>query len=163
AWRGVRREASLAAFAAALMAVLVVLVAFTFRSPVYTAPWWLGTTRPALLGVPAMCLLAAGACWSRRTDDRLLPNFTATAALLVSPRFVELFGGAVAETIGEPDFDAAPREAAEGYREMDGRVIASNVALAEEESVTLGGIVHTYLSVKAPLRDSSGAPCGVFG
>jgi len=285
AWRGVRREASLAAFAAGLMAVLVVLVAFAFRSPAYTAPWWLGTTRPALLGVPAMCLLAAGACWSRRTDDRLLPNVAATAALLaashvfilysqaphdttsmathaakigayvalivavwqmaswdmrelarterslaelnhelearvrartaeleaanqslrmeadahartervldesrillqsmtdnspsviyakdlegrylfVNPRFVELFGGTIAETIGKTDFDVAPREAAEGYREMDRRVIASNVALAEEESVTLDGIVHTYLSVKAPLRDSSGAPCGVFG
>ena len=83
--------------------------------------------------------------------------------LFVNPQFVELFGGTLEETIGKTDFDVAPREAAEGYVDMDRRVIASNVALAEEESVTLDGVVHTYLSVKAPLRDSSGATYGVFG
>ena len=44
--------------------------------------------------------------------------------LFVNPRFVELFGGTIAETIGKTDFDVAPREAAEGYREMDRRVIS---------------------------------------
>jgi len=285
AWRRPRHDASLVPFAAVLLAVLAALVAVAFRVPAYMPPWWLGITRPWLIAVPVMWLMAWGACWSRRTDDRLLPSIAVTALLLaaahlfilfsraphdtnamathvakigayvamiaavwqmaawdmrelvrterslaelnqdlegrvlartseleaanqslrveidarartqrvldesqallqsmtdnspsviyakdlegrylfVNPQFVELFGGTIEETIGKTDFDIAPREAAEGYVDMDRRVIASNSPLAEEESVTLDGIVHTYLSVKAPLRDSSGEPYGVFG
>ena len=83
--------------------------------------------------------------------------------LFVNPRFTELFGGTPGDMVGKTDLDIAPREAAEGYRDMDRRVISSNFALTEEERVTLGGTVHTYLSVKAPLRDPSGVPYGLFG
>ena len=285
AWRRPRREDSLNVFGAVLLALLVLLVAIAVRVPPYTSPRWLGMTRPSLVAVPVLFLLAWGACWYRRMDDRLLPNVAVTTALLaaahlfilysraphdttsmathlakigaymalivalwqiassdmhelvrtersladlnrelearvlartgeleaanqslrievaarvrtervldenrlllqsmsdnspsviyakdlagrylfVNPRFVELFGGTIEETVGKTDFEIAPAEAAAGYRDMDRRVLAANVALAEEERVTLAGRVHIYLSVKAPLRDSSGAPYGVFG
>jgi signal transduction histidine kinase/ActR/RegA family two-component response regulator len=46
---------------------------------------------------------------------------------------------------------------------MDTRVAAASTPLMEEEVVQQIDGLHTYLSVKAPLRDSSGKISGVFG
>jgi PAS domain S-box-containing protein len=76
-------------------------------------------------------------------------------------RFVER---PVDEIVGKTDFDLFPAELAESLRENDRRVLESGHELEFEEEVPHTDGLHTYLTVKFPLRDASGtiyAICGI--
>jgi len=78
--------------------------------------------------------------------------------------FEKLFGLHRGQAIGSTDFDLFAAEQAEHFRANDRAVMTSDVPLQFEETVSLEDGVHTYLSVKFPLRDSEGhsyAICGI--
>jgi PAS domain S-box-containing protein len=83
--------------------------------------------------------------------------------LFVNRRFGELFGVAPEEMLGRSDFDLFTPERAEVFRDMDRRVALAGTAETAEELVPLADGLHTYLSVKAPLRDDTGHVYAVFG
>jgi PAS domain S-box-containing protein len=83
--------------------------------------------------------------------------------LMINPRFAEIFRIDRDATIGKTDYDIFSNEVADAFRAMDERVALSASALTEEESAPHHDGVHTYISVKAPLRDDSGRPYAVFG
>lgn len=66
--------------------------------PRYTAPVWLGVTRPTLLLVPALWLLVAGSCWRRRAQDRLLPSLALMAVVLALGHLPMLYSSETADT-----------------------------------------------------------------
>lgn len=83
--------------------------------------------------------------------------------LMINPRFAEIFGIDPAATIGKTDYDIFAPEVADAFRAMDERVAHAGAPLTEEEFAPEADGVHTYISVKAPLRDERGEPYAVFG
>ncbi|HEV8395470.1 MAG TPA: PAS domain S-box protein [Vicinamibacterales bacterium] len=83
--------------------------------------------------------------------------------LYINPRFAELFKLSASAFLGQTDYHLFSKEEADVFRRMDQRVAAAGVALTAEEPVPLDGAVHTYLSVKCPLRDEAGQIYAVFG
>jgi PAS domain S-box-containing protein len=83
--------------------------------------------------------------------------------LMINPRFAEIFQIDAATTIGKTDHDLFGKEAADAFRAMDQRVAEADRALTEEEEAPHHDGIHTYISVKSPLRDEHGAPYAVFG
>jgi diguanylate cyclase (GGDEF)-like protein/PAS domain S-box-containing protein len=66
------------------------------------------------------------------------------------------------ELIGKTDRDVLP-EGWEAIQRADREVIASGVSQTIEEALVIDGELRTYLSTKAPLRDSSGEAIGLIG
>jgi PAS domain S-box-containing protein len=83
--------------------------------------------------------------------------------LLVNRRFSEIFRIRSEDVLGKTDRDLFDKADADRYRSMDQRVAAAGVPLTEEETVPLEDGVHTYISVKSPLRDDMGATYAIFG
>jgi PAS domain S-box-containing protein len=83
--------------------------------------------------------------------------------LFTSRRFDLLLGLKRGEILGRTDEVIFPTETAEFLRGVDQRAIASDSAITEEEVVPLGDGLHTYLSVKAALRDAADKPYAMFG
>jgi PAS domain S-box-containing protein len=83
--------------------------------------------------------------------------------LFVNESFLEIFRVTRERIIGHTDIDLFGPEVAERFRSMDRRVVQSNVALTEEESVPLEDGERTYLSVKCPLWDDTGTAYAVLG
>ncbi len=83
--------------------------------------------------------------------------------LLVNRRWEELFEIKPDEMRGKTDYDFFPADVASAFRENDLRVIRENRVIEMEESVPLGDGIHTYISVKFPLKDMNGKVYGVGG
>ncbi|HKX40255.1 MAG TPA: PAS domain S-box protein, partial [Burkholderiaceae bacterium] len=83
--------------------------------------------------------------------------------VLVNRRYLDVFRTHPDAVIGKSDHELFSKEAADAFRDMDQRVAASDAALIEEEVVPHGDRLHTYVSVKCPLRDAAGRVHGVFG
>ena len=83
--------------------------------------------------------------------------------LLVNRQFEALFHRTQAELLGKTDFDLFTREQAAAFRVVDQRVAASDQVVVAEEVAPLDDGLHTYISVKFPLRDQSGKPYAVGG
>jgi PAS domain S-box-containing protein len=83
--------------------------------------------------------------------------------LFVNRRYTDIFHIEFDRVIGKSDHDLFSKQDADRFRGMDQRVAQAGVALTEEESVPLDDGVHTYLSVKCPLRDDTGKVYAVFG
>ena len=83
--------------------------------------------------------------------------------LLVSRRFEEIFNRRREEILGHDDYDLFGHESAQAIRGADERVLAAGEAVTAEESVPHGDGVHTYISVKAPLREDAARVWGVCG
>jgi two-component system cell cycle sensor histidine kinase/response regulator CckA len=84
--------------------------------------------------------------------------------LLVNRRFEELFRVTREKLRGRTDFDLHASEHAQTLRAVDARVLEANGAVQGEETVAQRDGVHTYLTVKFPLRDPEGrsfATCGI--
>jgi PAS domain S-box-containing protein len=84
--------------------------------------------------------------------------------LLVNRRFQELFDGGDGSMVGKTDYDIFPRDAAEAFRAVDRRVVSTGKAIEAEETAPHADGVHTYISIKCPLRDRDGrtyAMCGI--
>ena len=67
------------------------------------------------------------------------------------------------EIIGKTDHDVFPREQADAYRAVDLRVLTEESPIEAEEYAALEDGLHTYVSVKAPLRGPSGKPYALCG
>jgi len=83
--------------------------------------------------------------------------------LMVNQRFAETFRVAREAVIGKTDHDLFDKAPADALRAMDERVAAADRPLTEEETYPLDDGPHSWLSVKAPLRDDSGQPYAMFG
>jgi PAS domain S-box-containing protein len=83
--------------------------------------------------------------------------------LLINHRYEEIFHLGRAEILGKTDHELFAAEDADRFRTMDRRVAAGDAALTEEEVVPLDDGLHTFVSVKSPLRDASGTVYGIFG
>jgi PAS domain S-box-containing protein len=84
--------------------------------------------------------------------------------LLVNRRYEELFHVRREQMTHMTDHDLFPPEIARAFRDMDARALAAGAAVQDEEVVPQDDGVHTYVSVKYPLRTASGAfyaTCGI--
>jgi PAS domain S-box-containing protein len=83
--------------------------------------------------------------------------------LLANRRYEEIFHLERGSMLGRTDFDLFEYSAATAFRAMDHRVIAAGGPITEEEFAPQPDGPHTYISVKAPLRDSNGKVYAIFG
>ena len=83
--------------------------------------------------------------------------------LLVNRRFEAICGVAREAVLGRSDHHLFAKEAADAFRDLDIRVARTDYAVTEEETVPQADGPHTYLSVKAPLRDGAGQINSIFG
>ena len=83
--------------------------------------------------------------------------------LLVNRCFEESFDLRRENIVGRTDFDIFPNENAAGYRVVDERVLTAERPITQEDTIELPDGPHTYLALKAPLRDESGEVLGLVG
>ncbi len=84
--------------------------------------------------------------------------------LLINHRYEDLFHIRRDELVGRTDNDLFPREIADAFRNNDLRVIETGRALEMEELAPHDDGIHTYISIKFPLRGPGGgiyAVCGI--
>ncbi|MFH0824501.1 MAG: response regulator, partial [Pseudomonadota bacterium] len=80
----------------------------------------------------------------------------------VNPFMAGLLESTVSELIGKTDDDVFGEEAGKHYREIGSRVLLGET-VEEERTRLLNGIPATFLEVRTPIRDESGAITGVCG
>jgi PAS domain S-box-containing protein len=83
--------------------------------------------------------------------------------LLVNRRYEDIFHRRSEDVLGRTDYEFFAKGDADAYRAMDERVAAADAALTEEETVPQVDGIHTYVSVKCPLRGTAGKTYAVFG
>ena len=83
--------------------------------------------------------------------------------ILINRRFEKLFHVTKQEVAGKTAHDVFPREMADAFRAHDLRVFEADAALESEELAPHDDNLHTYLSIKFPLRDSAGVPYAICG
>lgn len=83
--------------------------------------------------------------------------------LLVNQQYLEIFGIKRNEVIGRTDHDRFAPEVAEAFLENDRRVLETGAAIQMQEQAPQVDGVHTYVSVKFPLRDPAGKPYAIAG
>ncbi|XXX80969.1 response regulator [Sorangium sp. So ce134] len=83
--------------------------------------------------------------------------------LLINRHFERLFHVTEASTLGRTDDELFPPAQAGAFRAFDRRVLDARTPLQAEELVMQDDGLHTYLSVKCPLRDAAGEPWAVCG
>lgn len=84
--------------------------------------------------------------------------------LFVNRRFEDLFKLTSDQIIGHTNHEIWPREIADVFRANDVEVLAKNATVEYEEQAPHQDGLHTYLSIKFPLRGHDGTPyatCGV--
>jgi PAS domain S-box-containing protein len=110
----------------------------------------------------------------RQSEARLqaiLDNTTAVVYIkdeqgrysLVNRRFEELFHVSRDQVRGKSDHDIFPREVADEFRINDEEVLRTGIPLEVEEMVPQDDWIHTYVSVKVPLKDDDGTPYAICG
>ncbi len=83
--------------------------------------------------------------------------------LLINHQYERLFHISKRAIVGRTDYDIFPEDLAEAFQINDQKVITANMPQNLEESVPHEDGLHTYLSIKFPLYDSSGKMYGVCG
>ena len=66
--------------------------------------------------------------------------------------------------LGKTEYDLFPKEQADAYRNSDQQVLAAGKAMETEDTVQHEDGLHSYISIKSPLRDEHGrtyAICGI--
>lgn len=81
--------------------------------------------------------------------------------VLVNSRYEELFEVQNDEVRGKTDYEILPEEVADQFRTNDLKVLAEKSSFQVEEHISQNEVVHTYLSVKFPVYDTSGSASGV--
>ena len=84
--------------------------------------------------------------------------------LLINSRFEQLFNVTLDQIRGKTDHDIFPRDIADAFRTNDEAVLRSGQALESEEFAPHRDGLHTYLSIKVPIKDQAGtvyAMCGI--
>lgn len=98
---------------------------------------------------------ATAAIYAKQADGRYL---------MVNSRFEELFHVRAEQVPGKTDHDLFPADIADVFRQNDRWVLTNGRPLEIEELAPHADGLHTYLSVKVPIRDRSGhvfAMCGI--
>ena len=83
--------------------------------------------------------------------------------LLVNAKWEYVTGFRRENVLGKTDGDIFPGPVGEQYRANDLEVIKFNSVRETEENIIQGDTARTYLSVKFPLHDASGAITGICG
>lgn len=83
--------------------------------------------------------------------------------LLVNRWFETLFKVSTREIIGKTDEQVFTREQSEAFRANDQEVLRLGESIAFEEIVPHADGLHTYISIKFPLRNGDGVPWAVGG
>ena len=83
--------------------------------------------------------------------------------LLINRRYETLFHVDRDAVLGKTDYDVFPKLMADAFRANDERALKSRDALTIEEIAPQDDGLHTYISVKFPLRDATGEAYGVCG
>lgn len=83
--------------------------------------------------------------------------------LLINKRYETLFHVQRDAVLGKSDHDVFPKLMADSFRANDERALKSRDALTIEEIAPQDDGLHTYVSVKFPLRDADGSAYGVCG
>ncbi len=65
--------------------------------------------------------------------------------------------------LGKTDYDLFPKGQADAYRDFDRQVLAAGKVLETEDTAIRKDGLHTYIAVKAPLRDEHGKPYAICG
>jgi PAS domain S-box-containing protein len=82
----------------------------------------------------------------------------------VNRQYEKLFHVTRAEILGRTDYEIFPAAVADVFRANDKKVVEATAPLEFEEAVPQDDGLHTYLSIKFPLRDTAGniyAVCGI--
>jgi len=82
---------------------------------------------------------------------------------LVNSRYEELFDVKNEAVRGKTDYDVLPRGVADQFRASDLKVLRESRSFQENEHIPQADGLHTYLSVKFPIYNDSGAISGVCG
>jgi PAS domain S-box-containing protein len=83
--------------------------------------------------------------------------------ILVNSRYEELFDLHAEDIQGKTDYDVLPKEIADQFRLNDRCAFEEGRSCQVEERMPQTDGIHTYLSVKFPIYDESGAISGVCG
>ncbi|WP_437758865.1 AAA family ATPase [Sorangium sp. So ce1389] len=83
--------------------------------------------------------------------------------LMSNRRYAEVFHVSEQAIVGRTDYDIFPRELADAYRAVDQAALATGTALQAEEEAPQDDGLHTYISLKYPLRNAAGQPYAVCG
>jgi PAS domain S-box-containing protein len=83
--------------------------------------------------------------------------------LLVNSQFEKLFHITLEEVREKTDHDIFPKGFADAFRANDLQVLQAKTAIQSEESAPHEDGLHTYISVKFPLFDTSGDPYAICG
>jgi PAS domain S-box-containing protein len=83
--------------------------------------------------------------------------------ILVNSRFEELFGIKNEEIKGKTDDDFMPGEISQQFRASDLKVLSEKRSHQIDEHIPQPDGLHTYLAVKFPIYDESGAISGICG
>ena len=82
---------------------------------------------------------------------------------LVNREFENLFHVSKEQIVGKSDYELFPVPMAEAFRASDQRALEAETPLQLEEVVPQDDGLHTYISIKFPLYNSSGVPYGIGG
>src|SRR5579884_3532786 len=83
--------------------------------------------------------------------------------IFINSCYEELFHVSKAAVVGRTDYDLFPRHIADAFVENDRRVIATGQPLSIEEHAPHDDGIHSYISVKFPIRDANGAMSVICG
>ncbi len=83
--------------------------------------------------------------------------------LLVNRQWEQLFHRRQAQVIGRTEAEILPEGSAHALRTNDLTVLERNALIEFEETAPLDDGLHTYISIKFPLHDASGAAYAVCG
>ncbi len=83
--------------------------------------------------------------------------------ITINRHFEALFEVDRKQVAGKTDYDLFPKEMADRFRANDEKVVQAGSSLEFEEVVPQDDGLHTYISIKFPLFDASGAPYAVGG
>ncbi|BCL37649.1 hypothetical protein NSMS1_40960 [Nostoc sp. MS1] len=83
--------------------------------------------------------------------------------VLINRRYEQLFHTTQAEIIGKSLYETWPHDIADGFAVNNRKVFTDGIAVEVEEIVNQEDGLHTYFSIKFPLKDQNGVTYGVCG
>jgi PAS domain S-box-containing protein len=83
--------------------------------------------------------------------------------LFINKRWENIFKVTSQEVLGKTDLDLFPKEIAEKFIQNDQQIMLSGETFEGEEFAPHEDGLHTYISIKVPLKDSEGVVYGMCG